>query len=579
MPQNPAHRPRPRAPQLAVAWQRRRDHIGDDLRALLHGPWPRLPRRLRFHDPWRPPRSPAVVYAAAALAHAFGIFILLPLWLALVPRAVPRFTSDMELTWSGPIKDLPPLAPRPTRPRSSPARPRQETPSPVPAPAPAEPPRVDRFARQTIQSTPARPNHPRQTLLQPDAPPEAPRILPPLPNIVQWARQQPARPRMSISRDLLARLRPRQRSRRAMTDVAAPALPNQERALGALSISSNAPNIPRPRMPVAAASVPLVAQRRVTGEAAAPEIGPGTPGDGGGDDTARRLIALSADPAPPPPVLEIPAGNLAARVSLSPLGPQPGPANGGGSGGGAAGGNPGGASNGNGNGSGSGGAGSGPGAGGAGPPGIVISAGDPKNTTSVAGLSGGVPGGVAGSPAPAPAKAPPVLSRRDLGLGSPRVALPPPPRIGAPLGDFVPTTPEEAILRARRVYTMSVNLPNLTSVTGSWIVRFAELDAEGKTAGPSGDLAAPDALRKVDPRYPQALVEAKIEGDVILYAIIRKNGTVDSLQVLRSLEPELDRNAAEAFSRWQFRPAARLNGEAVDVEAIITIPFRAVTPR
>lgn len=124
-----------------------------------------------------------------------------------------------------------------------------------------------------------------------------------------------------------------------------------------------------------------------------------------------------------------------------------------------------------------------------------------------------------------------------------------------------------------------MNMPNLTSATGSWILRFAELDPEGgQSRLPAGDLSSPEAIRKVDPKYPPALIEARVEGEVVLYAIIRKDGTVDSVQVLRSLEPELDRNAMSAFTRWQFWPAIK-NGTPVDIEAIVTIPFRPFAPR
>ncbi len=81
-------------------------------------------------------------------------------------------------------------------------------------------------------------------------------------------------------------------------------------------------------------------------------------------------------------------------------------------------------------------------------------------------------------------------------------------------------------------------------------------------------------MHKVDPKYPPALMSARVQGDVILYAIIRKNGTVDSIQLIKGIEPRLDQNAMEALARWKFRPAER-RGEPVELEAVVTIPFRA----
>jgi protein TonB len=63
-----------------------------------------------------------------------------------------------------------------------------------------------------------------------------------------------------------------------------------------------------------------------------------------------------------------------------------------------------------------------------------------------------------------------------------------------------------------------------------------------------------------------------VDGEVVLYAIIRKNGTVDNIQVVHSIDSQLDRYAMEALSRWEFRPALR-DGQPVDLEAIVHIPF------
>jgi TonB family protein len=124
-----------------------------------------------------------------------------------------------------------------------------------------------------------------------------------------------------------------------------------------------------------------------------------------------------------------------------------------------------------------------------------------------------------------------------------------------------------------------VNLPNLASITGSWVLKFAELhNDEAKVQTGNGsviDLFGPVPLRKVDPKYPPALKSARVQGEVVLYAIIRKDGSVDSIQLVKSLDAQLDQNAMEALARWKFRPAER-QGMPVELEAIVHIPFRAV---
>ena len=121
-------------------------------------------------------------------------------------------------------------------------------------------------------------------------------------------------------------------------------------------------------------------------------------------------------------------------------------------------------------------------------------------------------------------------------------------------------------------------MPNLTSVSGSWILNFAELNDESAPGGYARpdppDLAGPVPLTKVDPKYPPELRTLHVDGEVVLYAIIRKDGSVDSIQLVHSVDPHLDANAMEALAQWKFRPAEK-HGDPVDLEAVVHIPFRS----
>src|SRR5207237_9336275 len=78
----------------------------------------------------------------------------------------------------------------------------------------------------------------------------------------------------------------------------------------------------RPKLGVHAGSTPREAKRAQTGDVEpAPEVVSAQSGVANGN--AATFIALSASPAPPAPVV-LPQGNLAARVSISPEGKQPG---------------------------------------------------------------------------------------------------------------------------------------------------------------------------------------------------------------------------------------------------------------
>jgi TonB family protein len=135
----------------------------------------------------------------------------------------------------------------------------------------------------------------------------------------------------------------------------------------------------------------------------------------------------------------------------------------------------------------------------------------------------------------------------------------------------VATAPDPR-LTGRTVYSLAVQMPNITSYYGSWMLWFAERDP-ARGAG----LRPPVPTRKVDPRYVPSAVEEKIEGSVQLAAIIRSDGTVAGISVLRSLDSRLDFAATEALSKWLFQPALR-DGSAVDVDAIVEVPFRLAPP-
>ncbi|HWR16358.1 MAG TPA: TonB family protein [Terriglobales bacterium] len=152
-----------------------------------------------------------------------------------------------------------------------------------------------------------------------------------------------------------------------------------------------------------------------------------------------------------------------------------------------------------------------------------------------------------------------------------------PPRIGeiprdTRSGSSAPEMPkiEGRVFGTKKVYTLALNMPNLTSSGGSWIIRFAELGQERSGAA----ISAPVAMTKVDPAYPAELMRDGVEGTVILYAVIHKDGTVGDVRVIKGVQEKLNESARLALTRWKFRPGTK-NGEAVELEAVVQIPFKA----
>ncbi len=153
------------------------------------------------------------------------------------------------------------------------------------------------------------------------------------------------------------------------------------------------------------------------------------------------------------------------------------------------------------------------------------------------------------------------------------------PRIGSaapPKAELVenPSPLEREIFHDRRLYSMTLNMPNLNSAGGSWVMRFAELESNLQ----KGVLIAPVADHKVDPAYPMQLMRENVSGTVTLRAIIRADGSVSEIKVVNGADARLDQYASQALARWHFRPAMK-NDTNVDVEAIVMIPFKPILKR
>ena len=526
------------APEFALERKGTLGEFSSSLIALVRGP--AAPKKFLgdpyFRDCWIDQRSPKYAFGVAIVIQALLILFPPPIW-NIHPTRTVAAAPQSEIAWYGPAKDFPAILPAIRAPR---ALPRKDASKTLPHRG------ADAFhPRQTILSEPFYPTHPRQTLIRPNAPQEPPKILPELPNIVQLAGPQPERPKLQLTATELTSLRPKTPASHAASNVAAPEISALERQTGAIDIASSSQTLHKPLLPVNPMSSPRAAPQETETNAAAPDIG-GRAGD------TETLIALSATPAPVVPL--IPAGNLSARVSISPDGPQTG--------------TPGGTATGNGPGGSN--AGSG---GGRGPEGIFISGGNGANTGPTSGLGIGPASRGVGNPLPSR----PIPRARIAPEGSKSLsadaegAAQSTPKLGL--------SPQE-VLGSKRVYTLHVNMPNLTSASGSWILNFAELN-ESAPAGyvnpETSELAGPIPLRKVDPKYPPEFRTSHVDGEVVLYAIIRKDGSVDSIQLVHSVDPHLDANAMEALAQWKFRPAEK-HGEPVDLEAVVHIPFRSRVP-
>jgi TonB family protein len=318
------------------------------------------------------------------------------------------------------------------------------------------------------------------------------------------------------------------------------------RRLGDLNIGRSAVIAPAPQLPVAEQRV---ASRGAVGpRGLAPQVVPPPPSASGGAlsgtsfGSRGRVVALNLHPVVAAP-RDPPAGNRGGTFAATPEGHA------------GATGRPAGSSTAHGNGDG----------------------GSAKKASSdlPAGLYVGSVSTKTSSVAGDPAKSAPAPSVNPNLLASAR-----PPRVTSartmqPASAAKLTEAERAVFGNRRFYSVTLNMPNLNSAGGSWVIRFAELNHESSAHDPNvpaADLSQPMATRKVDPAYPLQLMKENVAGTVVLYAVIHADGSVGNVRVLRGVDERLDRFASEAVAQWKFEPATK-NGTPVDVEATFQIPF------
>ena len=88
---------------------------------------------------------------------------------------------------------------------------------------------------------------------------------------------------------------------------------------------------------------------------------------------------------------------------------------------------------------------------------------------------------------------------------------------------------------------------------------------------PSSALAQTLVLTKVNPQYPQDARDQRIQGVVLLRAIIDQDGNVSSVDLI-SGHPLLAPAAIEAVKQWKYKPYL-LNNEPIAVEAQVQVNF------
>ena len=86
-----------------------------------------------------------------------------------------------------------------------------------------------------------------------------------------------------------------------------------------------------------------------------------------------------------------------------------------------------------------------------------------------------------------------------------------------------------------------------------------------------GDVQQANLLEHRTPVYPRLAIQTRVQGVVVLEAVITKEGNIESLRVV-SGHIYLVQAAVDAVRQWRYRPTL-LNGEPVEVITTITVNF------
>ncbi|HET6266237.1 MAG TPA: energy transducer TonB [Acidobacteriota bacterium] len=96
---------------------------------------------------------------------------------------------------------------------------------------------------------------------------------------------------------------------------------------------------------------------------------------------------------------------------------------------------------------------------------------------------------------------------------------------------------------------------------------------EGAPMKITAEMERPHRIKIVKPEYSSVAMRSQIQGDVVLQAVISETGVVEDVQIVKPLNPMLDKAAVTAVRQWLYKPAM-FNGRPVRVYLSVTITFR-----
>lgn len=130
------------------------------------------------------------------------------------------------------------------------------------------------------------------------------------------------------------------------------------------------------------------------------------------------------------------------------------------------------------------------------------------------------------------------------------------------------------IERVEKQYVLVVDAPSSMTLTGSNAAR-SDIFAPEAVRSCRPEVEQPTLTREVKPNYTSTAMAGKVQGLLLLEAVVLPNGTVGNVRIVRSLDREsgLDDEGIMAVRQWRFRPG-KLRGQVVPMIVSIQLSFR-----
>jgi Gram-negative bacterial TonB protein C-terminal len=136
---------------------------------------------------------------------------------------------------------------------------------------------------------------------------------------------------------------------------------------------------------------------------------------------------------------------------------------------------------------------------------------------------------------------------------------------GGGLGDY-------GVFNNERVFTVYIAMKRSPEAEDpTWTLQYALLKSDAAEAGDQAVLA-PQPVMRDWPQFSADLAKKYAQRQVVLYAIVDKEGKVSHVSVKQTPDARVSDPIVQALTKWVFRPA-QLNSQPVAVKVLLGIPL------